>query len=1026
MAFDPQLIVRIKSFLSSSDLTDSATARELYGAYLDASNAAARRVVECGMLIRKQQKIEAVLAARRPPELLDMLDSLICPERKQLDELADLYNWPRLTALDTATIDELRAAVKAMDDLRPLLTEFRRIARTDQLEEKLHLLREIYRLDKQNPEWHEALSEVENQYLFRLIDEAKQTIENRDEERLLAIHDELKNTKWLVPVPTIVMRKIDKIAAGIRTRRLQEQAEELLERIGRALEPLDAVALEDALLCWDKHCRSTGYQPDPTEQQRIEAATERLDGEKRKREEDREFQRRIERTGALIDRRAAPEEVEKCYASAEAMNREMPQFIIKRMKRFRSDIAWARRIAAALKGLRIAVTAVTLLVIVAGATLLALRLISERRIAAELDKTIDSGDLAKAQSMIADIERNQPQLAKNGRIVRAKAEVTKRLEQEKNRVAALNTTLDELNAILSRPTFKPGVFQSKLSYARELARNEDERQRINECAERGRGLFQAQRKTSENLFKAQVRKLQALRDEAKRLIASGRESGDFEAAEAKLREMDNLATEARSGSALTEDLVGENEDILNSVTALRKKLDDAKARHEQMKRCLNDIAGAPSIAALDLALGNFQSLLKTYGDFPGEFYLLHETLKRDLTMFKTIADYQNKRIALQDIGNLQSGFFADTEKLLACRNARAEAKRKLIDDFRNLKREYDEPRREEDNRLYLIRFTDSVGKNFDLYVKRGGQIFENMCSLKRSDGFKVTIEPLSGLCAVTIESPDDRDGDKKSHKYKKTFRNLRLQTPRSLKRMDDIYDSAAPHQRMIRDFYGKLQDVGDEQILHIGLEFMKKLHADSMCSPYWKMKLSRLVLAALVPADQSPDRGLEKLAEEFRKLDTVGNRDAAMHDQDLLDRIESFIPVGCQPGKLDRVKAVNDLINQRNVAAVEQKFVYLGVCLNRKNVRNDLSIKADPPGGTGDIWCFDKRVYGTVVVGSYSGREMIPNDLFRDNATGRLLFTTAVPGNMDQFTRNWLRNPAAEELKSMAWPEFWPSNLREE
>ena len=1016
MDFDQQLIIRIKSFLSSADLTDSATARELYNAYLDANNTAAARVLECGLLIRKQQKIEAVLAARRQPELFDMLDSLICPERKLLDELADLYNWPRLSALDMETVEELRAEVRAMDDLRPLLTEFRRIARSDRLEEKLHLLREIYRLDKKNPEWHDTLSEVENQYLFRLIAEAKQAIEDKNEDRLTAIHDELHNTNWLVSIPTIVIRKIDKLVDEIRERKLREKAAELLERIDRSVKDAEVVALEDALLCWEKHCRDTGYQPQPAETRQVADATDRLHEEKLKLEEKRKFQCRIEETGELIDRGAPLEDVERCYAAAEAMKLEMPQFIVKRMKRYRSDVIRARRIAAALKGVKIAVTAVILLVIAVGATLLTIQLVTEKKLTAELDKAIRSGDLTKARSMIADIEKHQPKLAKRSKIVRAKAEIKKRQEEENTRLASLNRIIDELNTLLAKPNFRRSVFDSKLAYARELARSDAELGRINECAERGRLLSEELRKNGENRFLAQIRTLSSLRDEAKQLIAAGRESGNFDAAEAKLQELERLAAEAQSGPGLTEKLLGDHGDVLNAGTALRQELEAAKTRSQQIRQCLNDISGASSIAALDLALGNLKTLLATYNDLPAELGKLYETLARDLDVFKKIVNYQNDPSSLPASGDPDSGFFADARKLAAYRRAQSETRRKLLSNFKTLKEEYDSSSSKDDkDKLYLLRFADdnNNGKIFDIYVKYGGDMEKDgtsTCKLTRSDNAKVTVTPINGHYMVTIGSD--------------TYHNCRLLRPGKLNHLDDVYSSQAPHQLIIDDFCEKLLDDDDEKILQVGIDFLKKLRADPLCSAYWKMKLSLMVLDALIPLDMSPGSQLKKLADGFREFDNGGNRNTAMHNEELLDRIETFITRNDISGKLDRAAAINALLYKRIHLAVEQKFIFFGVFLNRKNARKDFTVKIDLPGKTGDIWCFDKR--GCCIVGGYSGTGIVPNDLFRDRAEGRLLFTTADPCEMERVTRELLNEQTADELKIIPWPEFWPSNRREE
>ena len=55
MDFDQQLIIRIKAFMNSADLTDSPTARELYGAYWKLNREAVERLVACEVLIQRQQ-----------------------------------------------------------------------------------------------------------------------------------------------------------------------------------------------------------------------------------------------------------------------------------------------------------------------------------------------------------------------------------------------------------------------------------------------------------------------------------------------------------------------------------------------------------------------------------------------------------------------------------------------------------------------------------------------------------------------------------------------------------------------------------------------------------------------------------------------------------------------------------------------------------------------------------------------------------------------------------------------------------
>ena len=280
MDTDHQLIVRIKSFLNSTELIDSHTAQELYIAYCELNDSTAQRLVECEVLLQKKQKIEAVVLAQQAPNLFDLIDSILFSERKLLLILADLYDWKVPDVISEESVANLKKAVAEMDDLRPLLTEFRRIARTDQVKNKLHLLREIFRIDKDNPEWKLPLIEVENQYVSQLIAEAQSVIQNKDFVRLEQIYEELKNSQWVVTVPTIVLQKVEKIVLQHRAEEVQKTAAVLIDKISAAYGAYDLSALEDAIFCWQEHCKKYQYSPNENENIQFSEAYEYFSSEK--------------------------------------------------------------------------------------------------------------------------------------------------------------------------------------------------------------------------------------------------------------------------------------------------------------------------------------------------------------------------------------------------------------------------------------------------------------------------------------------------------------------------------------------------------------------------------------------------------------------------------------------------------------------------------------------------------------------------------------------------------------------------
>ena len=1011
MDFDQQLIVRIKSFLGSADLTDSPTARELYDAYREINDLAARRVVECEVMIQKKQKIEAMMWARRSPDLKTMLDLLFCPERKQLAELADLYDWRRWEDIDEEAVRQLRTSIDGMDELRPLLTEFRRLARTDQVEKKLHLLRDIYRMDKGNPEWRDALCDVEKQYLFRLISEAQQVIETGDAERLLAIHDELHGSEWQVPVPDMVMQKIDRLAGEIRGRRTKEQAVKLLDRIGTAYGAFDVVALEDAMLCWDKLCRDTGYRPDEKEQTQIREADGYLKKEQRKIREQQKFQNLIEKTGELIDANAPLDEVEKCYAAALALNQEAPKHVAKRVEQYRLDIERARRTAAVLKAVKIVGIAAIVIVILAGGTLLTTQYFIEKKLTANLRAAIENGDVDQAQALLANIEKKHPNLAKRPKIAEARADLEALKKREAERVGSLNTTLAELDALLKNGEID--AINSKLDAARKLAKSETERVQVEDRAARAKELFAEQKAQIEARFQMQIGKLRTLNEEADRAIDNAGQSGDLTLARRKLDEIDELTARIRSTPGIDSALLDENQSILETGAELRKKLDKIEEFQSELGRCLDRISGAENINDLESGIKALDALLETSRGVAvaDDIRARRDVLKKDLADLKDILNYQAGRLSADEISKKRSGFFDDAKKLDGYRRKRAAVREKLIENFETLRQSMSS------DSLFFIRLTDGEDRVIDLYVKNGFVGSDSEIELKRSDDVPVKISgdlgSGRGYFRVTIGGIEHS--------------RCRLNRPRRLT-PEGIRASVAPHQRIIENFHKELLGADDADILKIGVRFLKELYADPECSPYWKLQLSLQVLPELAQLEWTlNDVGeLKKLADAFQRLDNSGgdSSESPLYNEIFRDRIIAFIEKNCDPKKLDAAVANTELLGRRYRIIVEQKFVFLGVHMKNKNGK--LTSNAAMRGRSGDVWCFDKEGYGCYTVGSFDADGLLLDGNFAERAEGRLLFTTVKPVNMKRETEKWLEDPAAAELKNTEWPGFWPLNLRGE
>jgi len=1013
MDLDQQLQLRIRAFVNAADLTDSPTARELYQAYREMNDAAVRRLLECEVLVQKKQKIEAVLLAQHEPKLFDLVDFLLFPERAILVELADLYEWQALDELNVEKVELVRAAVSGMDDLRPLLTEFRRIARTDLVEDKLHLLREIYHLDNQNPEWRLPLMEVENQYLSRLIAEAQQSIQKQDFDRLKEIHSELHRTPWLVTIPSIVLQKIDKIVAAKQLERDKEQAMRLLDRIATAYGAFDIVALEDAVLCWNEHCKNRNYQPDENELLQFNEANEYLKSEQAKIKCRQEFHQKLEEISSLVDEGAPLEEVESCFAEAEALGDIVPENIANRVMQYRIDVERERRTAAILKGCRIVGIAAVAIVILVGGGILVTQYLTEKQQASGLFAALRAGDAKKARSLLEDIEKKYPRLAARPRFSQARAEVLKLEEQEARRIKEFQETVAEVETLLKNPE-PDNMVKTKLASAKKLARDNMERQLVQSLESAVEEKFSRFIEENEDRFLKLVASLKKVNQDALAAIEEAKKNGDFKSAKSLVEKATTLCGEIRKLPAVRESMFADYQDILASGETLAALIGEAEVFKGELDDVTNQIVHAQNLVALEEAFRRFEKL--NLENLP-EYAKAREALRRDIAALRAITDYQDKRRADVDDGEEQSGFFADVKFLADYDKRRAEAKKQLGEELDRFQQNSNK------NSLLAIRLKHE-GSYIDIFFAADkfknippiGRNVHNTYEIERNDGVLVRIlDPWrhvgrsgagEGYCHLYI---NDVSYGRCQVIYPEDFKKLR--------------QSRARHQVLIEKLFRGQPSIKAEKILFSGVESLKEICRDRTCSPFWKMQLALCILRAIAPLDMSTDKTLPRMLEALEAIKMLddGSGDP-LYNKFLAEKISVFMNNYDFQG-LDRAVAANDLLYALRERNVRRGYSFLGVVLNLdggSKSPQSLNFRKS----SGDVWCFDDSTRGCVIVGRIDSNGMFIAEKYQRYINGRLLFTTSAGENMMDELKALENNGCGIDVKNIAWPEFWPANMR--
>ena len=184
--------VRSVLFIDSRDGDDF-----LQGAAADYSLAideANERLRQCGTLLRKGLRSEAIRLCEVEPNLLDVVEILDFPERDNLNELLSLHHLssPATLMLDVAA--NLNEAYALEKPLATLLERHRLLAMSHApIKLRAETLRSLAVADPENPIWDQDVRTFEEERVKELQQEVPQAIANRDVTTLNALGAELEN-----------------------------------------------------------------------------------------------------------------------------------------------------------------------------------------------------------------------------------------------------------------------------------------------------------------------------------------------------------------------------------------------------------------------------------------------------------------------------------------------------------------------------------------------------------------------------------------------------------------------------------------------------------------------------------------------------------------------------------------------------------------------------------------------------------------------------------------------------------------
>jgi hypothetical protein len=469
-----------------------------YSLAIDEAN---ERLRQCGALLRKGLRSEAIQLCEVEPNLLDVVEILDFPERDTWKELLALHGLSAPAALMLEVAANLNEGYAVEQPLATLLQRHRLLAMSHgPIRLRVETLRSLAEADPENPIWDQDLRTFEQERLKELQQEVPQAIAGRDMTVLNALAAELEHSAWRIGRPDSLISQIAVVRLNAARQEGLGQLRQTAGRLHAVHAAMDVDGGRRVRAQWDPLFATWGRFAESSLRQEVAAALDWL------REEDELAEQAARHEGAV----AAMEQAIMARRGAEELHR------LHREARREGDIpasaeaGYRERLAAidrAAKWRTRASLAIFASFIVAIGSVIAVMVLQHvqagraDRALASLRQLVQDNNVDEARNFIDQLAAESPQIAADPRIQEISSRLTKQLQDEDARRRAFAVAIDLVQkSIADQPPDKEA-----LSRAKKLAITEEEnaavRKAEQDIAELGRAVqskvdqdFLAQRK----------------------------------------------------------------------------------------------------------------------------------------------------------------------------------------------------------------------------------------------------------------------------------------------------------------------------------------------------------------------------------------------------------------------------------------------------------------------------------------------------------------------------------------------------
>ncbi len=446
MAQYTETVNAIRSILGSANQARDANLEKRAREYIEACRTVSLRLQRCQDFLNRGLRAEALHYAQTPPDLLDAVAVLDFAEAPHWADLTAMYGLPPIPALNRATAAALNEAFAVQQTLEPHLRSLRRLALAHApLEKRVAALWKLAELDPDNSVWTDAIGDVEKQRLEKLQADVSEAIAASDITALQTLQTELEGP-WIAgePDPALLKRvkeALRRLAGDQKRAAFGQLTREVLEAYARR----DPALTRTLLAQWTEAAEDLRVRSSDTSYQQLNPVRTWLERERRKEEQQAEFEQALLELEYAIQNDSSVEALADSWQRVRALGLPIPPAV---EQQYQAALSRVQTLAVTRKRLLIGAAVFFTLLLGATSWLYVAYRANERRYEAALEALRESINEEKAEAARQILERLRGEndwMLQRPEMVQQQGRLDALVREETYRTAELAKALKELD-----------------------------------------------------------------------------------------------------------------------------------------------------------------------------------------------------------------------------------------------------------------------------------------------------------------------------------------------------------------------------------------------------------------------------------------------------------------------------------------------------------------------------------------------------------------------------------------------------